>query len=80
MVERVIEPFLVGGQASTGGSLLPSGRCPGGTSVLHGEPGRWVVWEGPGDLVFVLRKPRNGLSAGQDQSITFPGAVRRHTC
>lgn len=45
-----IEPFL--------GSLLPSGRCPRGISVLHGEPGRWVVWEGPGDhLMFVLRKP-----------------------
>lgn len=45
-----IEPFL--------GSLLPSGRCPRGTSVLRDEPGRWVVWEGPGDLlVFVLRKP-----------------------
>lgn len=45
-----IEPFL--------DSLLPSGRCPRGISVLHGEPGRWVVWEGPGDhLMFVLRKP-----------------------
>lgn len=38
--QRALPGF--GGQASTGGLLLPSGSYPGGTSVLYGETGRWV--------------------------------------
>ena len=45
-MEMAIKPFTgLEARPPFGGFLFPSGRSPGGTSVLHGKPGRWVVWE-----------------------------------
>lgn len=74
-VERATKPFLgLEARVFFGSHPLPRRKCLGGASVFHGEPRKWVFWEGPGDVpVFVLRK----LSADHSQSIILPGTVWR---